>query len=110
MAFAIAQHVVEVGVVEGGFDRVLAVVEVPPYPEDGHIVPALGDHLLSLDVGYSVGREEDGDAGALPVGEALQGGFAGVARGGHQHQVVGHVFASRAPHGDSLGEEAGHAL
>ena len=84
--------------------------KLPVHPEDGHVAATLGDHLLPLDIGHAVGREEDGDAGALPVGEAFQGRLARVARGGHQHQIVGHVFTSRAPHGYRLGEEVGHAL
>ena len=87
-AVLLVQLGVERLVVEGGLDRVLAVVEVAAHAEDADVVAALRDHLLALDVGDAVGGVEDDDARVLAVGEALERRLAGVARGGHEHQVV----------------------
>ena len=62
----------------------LGVVKVAAHGADAHVVPGLGDHLQALDAGHAAVGVEDEDAGARHVPEALQGGLAGVAGGGHQ--------------------------
>ena len=62
----------------------LGVVKVAHHGADSHVVPLLGLHLELLDIGDPVLGVEHQDAGPVHVLEALQGGLAGVAGGGHQ--------------------------
>ena len=68
----------------------LGVVKVAHHGADAHVGAVLGDHLGLLDLGHAVLGVEHQDLGLGHVGEALHGGLAGVAGGGHQdaHRLV----------------------
>ncbi len=106
----------ESGIGEGRFDGVLAVVEVPVDPPDGHIGSAPGDHLQALGIRNSRGWIEDRDPHPGCVGETRQGGGTGIAGSGHQDQVFFRpVSPRRRLSPDRFGEEQrqdlqGHVL